>query len=122
MSSLPSPSPLLSAESSSLALIRTPKMSLMTYLEKTFGIPESKEKLMFCQITSVKDFARALMIDSEAEDTDMNVFKSSTWAVCKEFFGELDGDELEYASHRGGYWDGVHTVREILGHLRDIYE
>jgi len=34
----------------------------------------------------------------------MNVAKSGSWAVCQEFLGKLEGDELRYVKTRAGSW------------------
>jgi len=68
------------------------------------------------QLTSWKQFAIALADYHAQDEEDMNVFKSSTWAVCQEFIGNLRGGDLRYAKKRGGIWslDGQISVREIL--------
>lgn len=66
-----------------------------------------------------KDFAIALLIYFEEEN--MTVGKSSTWAVCKEYLGQLKGRDLSYAQSRGGIWSLDISVRDILNRFQTEY-
>lgn len=43
-----------------------------------------------------------MMITEEEKHGPLSVYQSSTYAVCKDFLGELEGEESEYAKTRGG--------------------
>lgn len=73
-----------------------------------------------------QDFAMGVSEYSELQEGDsgMNVCKSSTWAVCQEFLGNLSGQDLWYSKQRGGLWSfdqanaKIITVREILNRFK----
>jgi hypothetical protein len=83
------------------------------------------------QIKTWRDFAMILSEISANGDSDMNVYKSSTWAVCQEFLGNLKEKDLKYAQGRGGIWcsdfdveKGTFssiTVRDMLESLKIHY-
>jgi len=76
-------------------------------------------------IRTYKDFAFFLALYTSRDEPNMNVLKSSTWAVCQEFLGNLSGDYLDYSQSRGGSWsftDGENvSVRQVLTDLRETY-
>lgn len=77
-----------------------------------------------------RDFARSL--SAHEDDGQMVVTKSSTWAVCQEFLGNLKGEDLWYAQSRGGFWkcwewnaqtnkcDQV-SVRQVLTDIKSAF-
>lgn len=93
---------------------------LISYLRKC----DSEKKL-----NTWHDFAEAVSAFEEMgeEDSGMNVCKSSTWAVCQELLGHLQGQDLWYSRQRGGFWSFDHidarivTTREILERLKKEY-
>ncbi len=38
------------------------------------------------------------------QDNTISISKSSTWAICQEFLGNLTGTDLYYSQLRGGLW------------------
>ncbi len=72
-----------------------------------------------------RDFTEKLSEFVSRDDPDMCVTKSSTWAVCQEFLGNLSGEELEYAETRGGIWSfknkDVVSVREMLTEIKIMF-
>lgn len=92
----------------------------MSYLVK-----RDKEK----KFETWKDFTSALAA-YEAHGDSTVVEQSSSWAVCQEFLGNLEGSELGYAQGRGGIWEfteddkgrvEIVTVRQVLNALRQYY-
>jgi hypothetical protein len=51
-----------------------------------------------------KNFVKNLSNFLFIKDTNITITKSTTWAVCQEFLGNLSGKELHYAQSRGGLW------------------
>ena len=82
-------------------------------------------------IKTWRDFANALAAHDSRDDTDMTVTKSSTWAVCQEFLGQLSGQDLEYSQTRGGLWScewdhienecNIVSVRQILEDIQEVF-
>ena len=73
-------------------------------------------------LDTMRDFATSVSLYLEEDEKDnggMNVFKSSTWAVCQEFLGNLSDEEdlLTYAQSRSGQWSSI-TMREFLTALQ----
>lgn len=75
------------------------------------------------KLNTWRDFAEILAKYEEQDEKEMTVSKSSVWAVCQEFLGNLHGEDLEYAQTRGGMWSYIRpvTVREILERLQEDY-
>jgi hypothetical protein len=81
------------------------------------------------QLATWKDFAEAM--SQYVAEKNMNVYKSSTWAVCQEFLGNLNKSDYDYAQSRGGIWSHeaggkdvgqtIVSVRQILTRLRRDY-
>lgn len=99
-------------------------MSLLNKLLSDYGVDDQKllkilrEADEQSKLKTWKDFANILA--NQYEENDMSVYKSSTWAVCQEFLGNLHGEDLNYAQSRGGIWslDRNISVREILEALQ----
>ena len=51
-----------------------------------------------------------------------NVRESSSFAVCQEFLGLLEGNDLLYAQNRGGTWTSIGsnhiTLRDVIDGLK----
>lgn len=95
----------------------------MIFLEKT-----DKEG----KLNTYRDFALALSQCESEKYSHISVEKSSTWAVCQEFLGNLKGYDLGYAQSRGGIWHcsvsgppsvkcKITSVREILTNLSEKF-
>lgn len=69
-------------------------------------------------IRTYKDFAFFVSLFYSREDRFISVFRSSTWAVCQEFIGNLSGDLLNYSMRRVGIWSNTVTMRMLLEDLR----
>ena len=62
------------------------------------------------------------------QDPSISVTNSSTWAVCQDFLGLLQGPDLQYARSRGGIWAVDHgftakvtTVRQVFNELKQKF-
>jgi hypothetical protein len=55
-------------------------------------------------INNLHDFLRVFSNYLELDEPDMNVCKSSLWAVCQDFLGNLSEHDSNYAKNRGGIW------------------
>ncbi len=51
-----------------------------------------------------KDFTQKLSDFLFNQDNTISISKSSTWAICQEFLGNLTGTDLYYSQSRGGLW------------------
>ncbi len=51
-----------------------------------------------------KDFTQNLSDFLFNQDNTISISKSSTWAICQEFLGNLTGTDLYYSQLRGGLW------------------
>jgi hypothetical protein len=95
--------------------------------ESRFSILEQRDSEK--PIETYLDFAQVVKEMSEDGEQDMNIYKSSTWAVCQEFLGKLNEEELLYSNNRGGIWysnveQGEYisiTIRKILNILKVHY-
>ena len=72
------------------------------------------------KLTTWRDFAKGLsdIIELEEEGV-MNVRKSSTWAVCQEFLGNLSDSDLWYSTQRGGIWSISYGQEDDNGRVSD---
>jgi hypothetical protein len=106
-------------------------MTAWLFMKKNYPASCDSDKMNFLEkcdhespLHSHLDLARALARYEEREIPGMNVLKSSNWAICQEFLGNLYADNLDYARSRAGLWgygqctgesvDRIVTLREIL--------
>ncbi len=79
------------------------------------------------ELTNWRQFAQIVSDYYALEEPNINVRCSSSWAVCQEFLGNLDGHDLDYAKSRAGSWtfgtNGSYHVsmRELIKVFRDLY-
>ena len=97
------------------------------------AIPPDEKNLLFyllerhLELTNWRIFAQIVSDYYALEEPDINVRCSSSWAVCQEFLGNLEGDDLKYANSRAGTWafgsNGSYHVsmRELITLFRDLY-
>lgn len=112
------------------------KQTLIEYLFSKYPVDE-KEKIEFkeicfriqdkCPFDNTKEFVQFLSDNVEihegvTDDNQMTVRKSSTWAVCQQYLGNLTEDDDVYASSRGGIWsfDMSDITEPQLVSIRDI--
>jgi len=97
-------------------------MNILDFVESKFPCKNKKQWAYLTQCYKEKpfekwqDFVTCLSSYESNENKDMNVVKSSSWAICQEFLGNLTGDDLEYTKERSGIWnlDRQITTREVL--------
>jgi N-acetylglucosamine kinase-like BadF-type ATPase len=123
---------------------RVVKKTLFEYITSTYPRPEDDKLVQYIyanknRLRTWKDFAEVVAEQVETEEGEsINVFKSSSWAVCQEFLGKIrDREELNYTRSRGGIWSiasqivdidckmkvivDIITVRDILTDLKQAY-
>lgn len=120
----------------SIESVFTSEMSqIINALEQDYPSPNQKAIDFLRQrdkespISNWRQLTEALAVFFRDNDPNMNVCKSSSWAVCQEFLGNVRDDLLWYTRARGGLWSYSFdldrdpqyestTVREILEDFR----
>jgi hypothetical protein len=115
------------------------KESLYNYVLRNFSVrkyPDEDEKMRLLalqnndkagKLLSWKDFAQIIseVIEEMNGYRDITVYENSTWAVCQEFLGNLNGKELAYTKMRSGDWNSERmtpiTIRQVLTELQKVY-
>ena len=96
-------------------------VTLVRFILKKYHCEDARflKKLALSQPKNWRDFAQLLLDHVSYQGID--VYQSSTYAVCSEFLGKLKGLDLHYAKTRGGSWNCVNneviSVREVLSIL-----
>ena len=87
------------------------------------ALPALQEALDANKLTNWRDFVRIVKEAIEADEGGkMSVYKCGTWAVCKEYLGELaTEDELWYTAGRAGIWSSNKTTREVIEDLQQKF-
>lgn len=77
------------------------------------------------KMKTYKDFAFIVSLWVSCDENEMTVDKSSTWAICQEFIGNLSGDLLDYSKSRGGIWifddKDIVSFRSVITDLQEKY-
>lgn len=103
--------------------------TLFEYIRGKYPAPDDTNLAQYLfdhkdKMRTWRDFAECVSA-STTEGNEMNVFKSSIWAVCQEFLGKLtDVEEKMYTRERGGVWtcDGeIIAIRSILKDLKKTF-
>lgn len=99
---------------------RVVKKTLFEYITSTYPRPDNNELAQYIlankeRIHTWKDFAEIIAEQIElGEGESINVFKSSSWAVCQEFLGRIrDREDLNYTRSRGGVWSVATQMVDI---------
>lgn len=101
--------------------------SIADFLKEKYpapGNPNIAEVLAKTELKTWKDFATAVALVVD-EGSSMNVYSSSTWAICKEYLGSLGGRDLAYTRRRDGTWAATEkwtvTFREVMEAVKKAY-
>lgn len=120
------------------------KKTLFEYITSAYPCPEDKQLVDYIRtnkdlLNDWRAFAELVSEFEEKHEHDgISVYKSSSWAVCQEFLGNLQTpEELEYTRMRSGIWsitphivavgseskavDDIITLRSILKDLVQKY-
>lgn len=99
---------------------RVVKKTLFEYITSTYPRPEDDMLVQYIYANKERlhnwvDFAEVVAEQIElSEGENINVFKSSSWAVCQEFLGRIhDREELNYTMSRGGIWSVATQIVNI---------
>lgn len=101
-------------------------ISLTEFVQQNYPSDDASfmEKLVLSQPETWRDFTQLLL--NHVIHPGINVYQSSTFAVCSEFLGNLDGSDLQYAQNRGGIWscfnNNIVSVRDLLSILVVEYQ
>ena len=93
------------------------KIEFMKYLYNKYGYPSDKDLQTFLDkqdIENMDDFVENTVQYIENKIDNVNVYYSSTWAVCKEFLNELNKNDSNYTKGRSGKWNDNITMRDII--------
>lgn len=67
------------------------------------------------QVNNWRDVVKILSDYFRSGEQNMTVGQSSSWAICQEFLGNLEGYDLLYARERDGIWSTDTSIEWIDG-------
>lgn len=72
-----------------------------------------------------RDFVQNLSDWIQNNEKNFKVTMSSSWAICQELLGNIEGNDLKYAQERGGIWsmnnNEIISVRTVLSDIQKNY-
>lgn len=112
-------------------------MVLLKYVIEKYGLPYDENVAKALIDENKKDnslkvwssFVRVVSDAIEKEESDagqtISVCMSSTWAICQEYLGNLQGQDAEYTKMRSGTWriddSKIISFREIVEDLKNSF-